>query len=42
MAVLTQLDEKDRASSKRGAYLYKFDKDKYDYLIRNGSFFVLK
>jgi 8-oxo-dGTP diphosphatase len=42
MEVLTQLDEKDKVSSKRGAYLYKFDKEKYDYLISNGSFFVLK
>jgi 8-oxo-dGTP diphosphatase len=42
MEVLTQLDEKDRVSSKRGAYLYQFDKEKYDYLISNGSFFVLK
>ncbi len=42
MEVLTQLNEKDKVSSKRGAYLYKFDKDKYDYLIKNGSYFVLK
>jgi 8-oxo-dGTP diphosphatase len=42
MGVLTQLNEKDRMSSKRGAYYYKFDKEKYDYLIKNGSFFVLK
>lgn len=42
MGVLTQLEEKDRVSSKRGAYLHTFDKEKYDELIRNGSFFVLK
>ena len=41
MGVLTQLNEKDRLSSKRGAYFYKFDKEKYDYLLKNGSYFVL-
>lgn len=42
MGVLTQLDEKDRISSKRGAYLHKFDKEKYDELNKNGNIFVLK
>jgi ADP-ribose pyrophosphatase YjhB (NUDIX family) len=42
MGVLTRLNEKDKLSSKRGAYLYQFDKDKYDYLIRNGNLFVMK
>ena len=39
MDVLTQLDEKDKVTSKRGAYLYRFDKDKYDRLIENGYHF---
>lgn len=41
MKVLSKLEEKDKSSSKRGAFLYKFDKEKYDYLIENGGFFEL-
>lgn len=36
MDVLTKLDEKDKTSSKRGANLFKFDKEKYDCMIENG------
>ncbi len=41
MDVLTQLEEKDRHSSKKGAYLYRFDKMKYDKLIDRGYIFEL-
>ncbi|HSV89332.1 MAG TPA: NUDIX domain-containing protein [Bacteroidales bacterium] len=36
MNVLTMLNEKDKIGSKRGAALFKFDKDKYDHLMENG------
>lgn len=43
MDVLTKLEEKDKKSSKRGAFLYKFDKDKYDYLVNEkGALFEIK
>ncbi len=42
MDVLTRLDEKDRVSSRRGAWLYRFDKDKYDRLISGGDHFEMK
>ncbi len=42
MDVLTRLDEKDKLSSKRGAWLYRFDKAKYDRLINSGDHFELK
>lgn len=34
--VLVKLDEKDKLSSKRGAYLYKFDHKRYKNLIKKG------
>lgn len=39
--VLIKLDEKDKSSSKRGAYLYKFDHDTYEKLIRSGYNFEI-
>jgi hypothetical protein len=36
MGVLEKLDEKDKSSSKRGAFYYKFNKEKYDYIVKNG------
>jgi hypothetical protein len=36
MGVLEKLDKKDKSSSKRGAFYYKFNKEKYDYLVENG------
>ncbi len=39
MGVMQKLDEKETHTSKRGAYLYKFDKNRYDYLINNGNMF---
>lgn len=41
MDILEKLDEKDKGSSKRGAYYYQFDKDKYDQLIQQGLHFSL-
>jgi ADP-ribose pyrophosphatase YjhB (NUDIX family) len=41
MNILRKLDEKDKSTSKKGAYLYKFDKKKYDKLVRDGFLFNL-
>jgi 8-oxo-dGTP diphosphatase len=37
--ILTKLDEKDKESSRRGAFLYKFNKEKYDYLTNKENLF---
>ena len=39
MNLLDQLDEKDRKNSKKGAWLYKFNEEKYKELLRQGFFF---
>ena len=39
--VLNKLDEKDKTNSKKGAFFYTFDKEKYDELIQNGYGFEL-
>lgn len=36
MNMLEKLNEKDKSSSKKGAYLYRFDKKRYRELIRKG------
>ncbi|MDR2146015.1 MAG: NUDIX domain-containing protein [Tannerella sp.] len=36
MDVLEKLEEKDKYTSKRGAYLYKFNKEKYDQRLEEG------
>ena len=41
MDILEKLDEKDKSSSKRGAFYYKFNKDKYEELRHNGFYFSL-
>jgi len=41
MDILEKLDEKDKSSSKRGAYYYKFNKEKYDCLLEEGFYFSL-
>ncbi len=41
MDILEKLDEKDKSSSKRGAFYYQFNKDKYDQLIQQGLHFWL-
>ncbi|MFC2109957.1 NUDIX domain-containing protein [Bacteroidota bacterium] len=39
--ILTKLDEKDKSSSKKGAFLYKFNSKKYNKLIEAGINFKL-
>lgn len=39
--VLTKLDEKDKSTSKKGAFLYKFNRKKYDKLVEKGINFKL-
>jgi ADP-ribose pyrophosphatase YjhB (NUDIX family) len=39
MGILKKLNEKDKSTSKKGAYYYKFDKKKYDRLFQNGFHF---
>jgi len=39
--LLIKLDEKDKSTSKKGAYLYRFDYDKYKRLEESGFNFVL-
>ena len=41
MDLLEKLDEKDKRSSKKGAYFYRFDKKKYIELVKNGLNFVI-
>lgn len=39
MGILEKLDEKDKSTSKKGANLYRFDKQKYEALTRHGFVF---
>lgn len=41
MDILEKTDEKDKSSSKRGAFYYKFNKEKYDKLLEEGYYFSL-
>ena len=41
MDILERLDEKDKSSSKRGAYYYRFNKEKYDHRLEGGFDFSL-
>jgi hypothetical protein len=41
MDILEKLDEKDKSSSRKGAFYYKFNKQKYDQLIEQGMHFSL-
>jgi hypothetical protein len=41
MGLLRKLNEKQKAGSRKGAYLYTFDKDKYDELAGRGLHFDL-
>lgn len=41
MDLLEKLDEKDKKNSKKGAYLYQFDKKRYIELVKNGLNFVI-
>ena len=35
--ILEKLEEKDKSASKRGAYFYRFNKEKYDRRLENGA-----
>jgi len=39
MNILEKLDEKDKNASKRGAYYYRFNKEKYDRKLEGGAAF---
>ena len=39
MDILEKLDEKDKNASKRGAYYYRFNKEKYDRRLEDGAVF---
>lgn len=41
LKILIKLDEKDMTSSRKGSYLYKFDKEKYEDMVKNGFSFKL-
>ncbi|TNF72643.1 MAG: NUDIX domain-containing protein [Bacteroidetes bacterium] len=41
MEVLIKLDTKDKSSSKKGAYLYRFDQKKYKKLVEGGYNFTI-
>jgi ADP-ribose pyrophosphatase YjhB (NUDIX family) len=41
MGILEKLDEKERKTSKKGAYYFKFNEDNYKKLKQNGSYFNL-
>lgn len=41
MGVLVKLDAKDKSSSRKGAYLYRFDKRKYNKLVDGGYNFTI-
>jgi hypothetical protein len=41
MGILEKLDEKEKETSRKGAYYYKFAKDRYEKLKQNGFYFNL-
>jgi ADP-ribose pyrophosphatase YjhB (NUDIX family) len=41
MGILEKLDEKERETSKKGAYYYRFNKERYEKLKQNGFYFNL-
>ncbi|NJK84614.1 MAG: NUDIX hydrolase [Bacteroidales bacterium] len=41
MGILQKLDEKEKKSSKKGAFLYQFDKRKYNKLVEKGFHFEI-
>lgn len=41
MDILEKQEDKDKSSSKRGAFYYKYDKDKYDELLKKGYYSFL-
>jgi 8-oxo-dGTP diphosphatase len=41
MEILEKLDEKEKQTSKKGAFYYKFNKERYKRLVKNGFYFNL-
>lgn len=41
MDLLEKQNDKDKSNSKRGAYYYKFNKEKYDLFLKKGYYFSL-
>lgn len=41
MEILEKLDEKEKETSKKGAYYYRFNEGRYNQLIKNGFYFNL-
>ena len=41
MDILEKLNEKDKSASKKGAYYYKFNKERYDRRVEDGFYFSL-
>jgi len=41
MDILKKLDEKDKSTSRKGAFLYQFDKKKYKKLVAEGFNFIV-
>jgi 8-oxo-dGTP diphosphatase len=41
MEILEKLDEKEKETSKKGAFYYRFNKEQYEKLIQNGFYFNL-
>src|SRR5664279_1110207 len=41
MGIIEKLDEKEKETSKKGAFYYKFNKDRYEKLKQNGFYFNL-
>jgi 8-oxo-dGTP diphosphatase len=41
MDILEKIDEKEKETSKKGAYYYRFNKERYNKLITNGFYFNL-
>ncbi|MFK7926192.1 MAG: NUDIX domain-containing protein [Bacteroidia bacterium] len=39
--LLVKLDKKDKSTSKKGAFLYKFDRKKYNLLLKKGYWFEI-
>lgn len=42
MNILTKTDEKEKKHSKKGAYLYRFNEQKYEEKVRNGASLTFK
>jgi len=41
MRMLDKLDEKDKSTSKKGAFLYRFNPEKYEQLLADGFYFTV-